>query len=191
MDPRPLLLRTIDQFEKLLTAVTPESLERPTPCTEFRLRALLGHTVGAIHRIAYIGEGGRALDVAAAVAQIADGDWPGAVLRARARVAAAWADDAELDPPVELPWGVFPGRVALSAYVMEVATHTWDAARTLGAATTELDPELAEFAFQVAKQALPPEQERGADVPFNAPRPAPADADGYTRLAAWLGRKTA
>lgn len=189
MDPRPLLLRTIDQFEKLLTVVTPESLERPTPCAEFDLRALLGHTVGALHRIAYVGEGGRALDVAAAVARVADDDWPGAVARVRARVAAAWADDAKLDPQVEVPWGVFPGRVALSAYVMEVATHTWDAARTLGAATAQLDPELAEFALQVARQALPAEAERGADVPFGAPRKAPADADGYTRLAAWLGRE--
>jgi uncharacterized protein (TIGR03086 family) len=109
MDPRFLFLRSLDQLEKLAAVITPEVLERPTPCREFDVRDLLGHVVGAVHRIAYVGEGGRALDVSAQVGAVADDDWSGAVARARARVAAAWAQDDALDRIVEMPWGTVPG----------------------------------------------------------------------------------
>jgi uncharacterized protein (TIGR03086 family) len=187
MDPRPLFLRSLDQLEKLVTAVTPEALERPTPCTEFDLSALLGHVVGAVHRIAYAGEGGRPLDVVAQVGEVADDDWPGAVSRARARAAAAWADDAVLDRMMELPWGVIPGRAALSGYVMEVATHTWDTASVIDPGA-RLDPAIAEFALEIGHRVLPADR-RGPDVPFGTVQGAPADADPYARLAAWLGRE--
>lgn len=62
-DPRPLFLSALDQLEKLVGRLDPTQLGRPTPCHSYDLRALLGHTLGAIHRIAYIGEGGRGMDV--------------------------------------------------------------------------------------------------------------------------------
>jgi hypothetical protein len=62
-----------------------------------------------------------------AVAPRADGvpddGWLAAYAVARARVTAAWADDARLDALVEVPWGKVPGRVALSGYVQEILTH--------------------------------------------------------------------
>jgi uncharacterized protein (TIGR03086 family) len=188
MDPRPLFLRTVDQLEKLLQAVTPESLTEPTPCREYDLRALLSHTVGAVHRIAYAGEGGRALDVLPQVDRVADDDWPPAVARARARAAAAWADDSTLDRTTEMPFGTVPGRAALSVYVMEIAAHTWDITQTLRLPASALDPELAEYALTVAHRVLLPEN-RGPEVPFGPVKKVAQDADPYTRLAAWLGRE--
>ncbi|MYX46320.1 TIGR03086 family protein, partial [Streptomyces sp. SID89] len=58
-DPRPLLLSALDQLERLVGRLDTARLDRETPCAEYDLRALLGHTVGAVHRIAYVGEGGR------------------------------------------------------------------------------------------------------------------------------------
>ncbi len=188
MDPRPLFLRSLDQLEKLAATIPAQALTRPTPCAEFNLRELLGHVVGAVHRIAYVGEGGRALDVFAQVGFVADDDWPAAVARARARAATAWADDAALDRTVEMPWGAMPGRAALSAYVMEVATHSWDVAHALDT-PPQLDPAIAEFALDTAHRALPADR-RGPEVPFGPVQQAPRDADPYTRLAAWLGRET-
>ncbi len=66
-DARPQYLLALDQLEKLFAVITPADLDRPTPCTEFTLRQLLNHVVGGIHRFAYLGEGGRAEDIVAAI----------------------------------------------------------------------------------------------------------------------------
>ncbi|ARH89467.1 MULTISPECIES: TIGR03086 family metal-binding protein [Streptomyces] len=185
-DPRPQFLGALDQLEKLVSGLDPALLDRPTPCDAYNLRELLGHTLGAIHRIAYIGEGGRGFDLPAAAGQIADTDWGGAVGRARARAAAAWADDDKMDREFEVPWGVAAGRIALSGYVMETVTHTWDIAQVI-APEAELDEDLAGMAFSLAQKILPAEP-RGGEVPFAKVQPVPDDADIHRRLAAWLGR---
>lgn len=186
-DPRPLYLLALGQLQKLVAEVTPEVLDRPTPCSEYDLRALLGHTVGGVHRLAYIGEGGFAQDVAAQTGEIEDGEWPAVLGRARARVEAAWADDARLDRPAVAPWGEVPGRAAVGGYVMEVTTHTWDLAQALGS-DMPLDESVAHAALGIARFVLPAEP-RGGAVPFGRVRPAPADAGPYAQLAAWLGRE--
>ncbi|MEX2971621.1 TIGR03086 family metal-binding protein [Streptomyces sp. C184] len=186
IDPRPQFLKALDQLEKLLSGLNPALLGRPTPCDAYDLRALLSHTVGAIHRIAYIGEGGRGMDVPATAGVIADSDWAGALGRARARAAAAWADDDKLDREYEVPWGMAAGRNALSGYVMETVTHTWDIAQVI-APEAELDQELGHLAFTIAQKVLPAEP-RGDETPFAAVRPVPDDADVHRRLAGWLGR---
>ncbi|MFJ8041902.1 TIGR03086 family metal-binding protein [Kitasatospora sp. NPDC096147] len=186
-DPRPDYLRALDQLAELLLRVTPGQLDRPTPCDAYDLRALLGHTVGGVHRIAYVGEGGRSLDVVAAVGEVGDAEWAEALGRARARAVAAWADDAKLDLPAAVPWGTLPGRFALGGYLMEAVTHTWDIAQVV-APDTAFDEDLARGALAVARQTLPAET-RDATVPFGPVRPAPADAGPTAQLAAWLGRE--
>jgi uncharacterized protein (TIGR03086 family) len=187
MDPRLNLAHALDQVELLTFTIEPELLDRPTPCTEFDLRALIGHVVGAIHRIAYIGEGGRGLDLPAASGQIEDTGWPGAVSRAKNRLAAAWADDTKLQMEVEVPWGRVPGFAALGGYVMEFATHTWDLAQVVRP-DASLDPEIAEGALPIAMRIVPAGLRADLDLPFGEVQAVPADADPYTRLAAWLGR---
>ncbi|WP_035844973.1 TIGR03086 family metal-binding protein [Kitasatospora azatica] len=189
MDPRSLYTRTLDQLEKVFAAVTPADLDRPTPCTEYDLRALLGHVIGGIHRIAYIGEGGRGLDIAPMVDRVDDTDWPGALDRARVRVTAAWADEAKLERIVEVPWGEMPGAMALGGYAMEATTHTWDLVQVV-APGLALDEELAQISLGIAQQALPAERSREG-LPFGPAREVPADASAYARLAGWLGREVA
>ncbi|GAB3671696.1 TIGR03086 family metal-binding protein [Actinocorallia lasiicapitis] len=189
MDPRPSLALALDQIERLAHRIEPALLDHPTPCTEFDLRTLIGHVVGAVHRIAYIGEGGYFLDVAPATGPIEDTGWPAAVARAKHRAVTAWADDAKLQQQVEVPWGKVPGFAAVGGYVMEVTTHTWDLAQVLdpGAA---LDPGLAEQALAIATEVLPADIRSDESLPFGPVQPAPAGADPYTRLAAWMGRST-
>ncbi|MGW7004004.1 TIGR03086 family metal-binding protein [Streptomyces sp. NPDC054933] len=186
VDPRSLYITALDQLEKLAGRLDPAQLGLPTPCDEYDLRALVSHTVGAIHRHAYVGEGGRGMDVPAVAGDIADSDWGGAVGRARARAATAWADSAKLERDFEVPWGLAVGRIALSGYVVEVVTHTWDIAQVVDPAAA-LDQELAEAALGIAHKVLPPAP-RGGRVPFGDVQPVPDDADAYRRLAGWLGR---
>ncbi|MEU3571230.1 TIGR03086 family metal-binding protein [Kitasatospora sp. NPDC036755] len=185
-DARPQYTDALDQLEKLIATVTPADLDRPTPCPEFTLRQLLNHVVGGIHRFAYMGEGGRAEDCVAAVEDPSEEGWPAALGRARARVAAAWADDAKLGRPTFAPWGEVPGAVAVGGYLMELVTHSGDIARSLDNGFA-LDDGLARTALGIAEFVLPAEQ-RVPGVPFGAVRPVAEDADVHTRLAAWTGR---
>lgn len=186
-DPRRVYARAIAQTEPIVAAVTASQLTLPTPCTEYDVRALLSHIVGGLARVATAGEGGDVVAVPARADGVADDGWLAAFQAATARAHAAWADNAKLDAVVELPWGKIPGRVAVSAYVQELLTHGWDLARATGQ-PTELDPELASWALDVAHRILPPEP-RGGDIPFGPVVPVPPDAAPYARLAAWLGRQ--
>jgi uncharacterized protein (TIGR03086 family) len=193
IDPRVMYERAGDQMAALFASVRPGQLTDPTPCDEFHVGALMSHVVGGTHRIAQIGEGGGDAepdpdsDVDSGVSGVPDDGWPQAYAQARERFTAAWAEDGKLDAVVTVPWGSMPGRIALAGCVMEVVAHSWDLARALGR-SEGLDEELAEFALEAARQALPPER-RGGEVPFGPVVSAPEGADVYGELAAWLGRR--
>jgi uncharacterized protein (TIGR03086 family) len=186
-DPRQIHQRAMTQTGSIVAAVRPDQLGLPTPCTEYDVRALLSHIVGGLNRIALVGEGAGALAVPARADGVPDDGWLAAYRSARARAAAAWADDATLDALVEVPWGKVPGRIALSGYVQEILTHGWDLARATGQ-PTELDPGLASWVLAVARRILPPEP-RGGEIPFGPVVAVPPGAGPYAQLAAWLGRQ--
>lgn len=187
IDPRPVYTRATEQAAALIGTVRPDQLDGPTPCAEFDVRALLGHIVGGTRRHAVIGEGGDGLAVPAFTDGVKDDGWPAAYEEVRSRILRAWAGDDRMEAPVRVPWGEVPGRAALSGFVMELVTHTWDLSEALGH-PLELDQELAEFALSNARRVLPT-PERNEQTPFAAARTAPEGADLYGQLAAWLGRE--
>lgn len=189
IDPRPLYTRATEQIAALVKTVRPEQLAGPTPCAEFDLRTLLSHMAGGTRRIAVVGAGGDGMAVRPFVDGVPDDGWSAAYDEVRTEVQKAWADDTRLDALVTVPWGDAPGRIALSGYVMEAVTHTWDLSEALGRPIA-LDPELAEFALAIAHRVLPDEQrEDDEELPFDSAVPAPEGADAYGRLAAYLGRR--
>ncbi|MFF9093693.1 TIGR03086 family metal-binding protein [Streptomyces sp. NPDC014776] len=186
IDPRPVYARATEQAAALIRTVRPGQLDGPTPCTEFDVRRLLSHMVGGTLRIAVIGEGGDGMAVHPFAEGVEDAGWPEAYDEVRSRALKAWEPDARMASAVRVPWGEVPGWQALSGYVMEIVTHTWDLSEAVGH-PLPLDPEPAAFALATARRVLP-EEPRGGDTPFERVRPAPEGADDYTRLAAWLGR---
>jgi uncharacterized protein (TIGR03086 family) len=186
IDPRPVYARATEQTAALIETVRPGQLTGPTPCTEFDVRTLLSHIVGGTLRIAVVGEGGDGIAVRPFADGVQDEDWTAAYEEVRTRVLKAWESNARLAAPVRVPWGEVPGGAALSGYVMELVTHTWDLSESLGH-PLELDPELADFALAIARRVLPDPQ-RDADTPFASVLSAPEGADAYGQLAAWLGR---
>jgi uncharacterized protein (TIGR03086 family) len=186
-DPRPLHARALTQTATIINQVRPGQLAGPTPCSEYDVRKLLSHMVGAVNRLACMGEGGDALALAPFVDDVPDDGWPRAFGPASARAQTAWADDVKLDELVAVPWGKVPGRAALAGYIQEILVHGWDLATATGP-PVELDPELAEFALAFAHRALPPEPRGTAEIPFGPVVPAPPGAGPYTQLATYLGR---
>ena len=184
-DPRPLLLRAVDQALDVAALVRPGDLDRPTPCTEYDVRQLLGHLLGVLGRVAHVGRGGLPFDVPSVVLDVADDDVPAALSAAAASLREVWADDTVLDRVLHLPFGDVPGRGAAMAYVNELTAHAWDLAATLDRRDV-LDDALAAAALGTA-QAFIPDDTRG-QIPFGPVVAVPDDAPAYDRLVGWLGR---
>lgn len=186
-DPRPIFARTLDQLERQIVAVRPEELGRGTPCDDYDVRVLLGHVVAVLRKIGAVGAGGDARGMPSVIDGVADDDWPAVFRQARVETERMWGDDAILDRMVTLPWATLPGRTALDAYTHEFTAHSWDLAHATGR-TADLEPELAVLALEAFQTFAPPDQ-RDDDGQFAPVVAVSDDADGYTRLAAYLGRQ--
>ena len=186
-DPRPAFARALDQAEQQIAAVSADELGNRTPCVDYEVRALLGHMVAVLHKIARVGVGGDARDVPDPIDGITDDGWAGAFAQARGEVERVSADDAMLDRMVTLPWATLPGRAALDAYTHEFTVHSWDLAHATGR-LDQLDPDLAVQALEAFPKFAPPEA-RSGQGPFGPAVPVPNGADVYTQLAAYLGRQ--
>ncbi|MDJ1136811.1 TIGR03086 family metal-binding protein [Streptomyces iconiensis] len=186
-DPRPIFARSLDQAGKQVAAVRPDELSNRTPCAEYDVRALLGHMVSVLHKLARVGTGGDASDLPDVIDGIADDGWAGAFARARSEAEQVWADDGQLDRMIELPWATLSGRDVLDAYSHEFTAHSWDLAHATER-LAELDPDLATRALEAFSKFAPPD-DRSEQGPFSPAVPVPDDADIHTRLAAYLGRR--
>lgn len=186
-DPRPIFAHALDQTEREIAAVRPDKLDTRTPCADYDVRALLGHVLAVLHKLARLGSGVDTRDVPDVIDGIDDDGWSSAFTQARGEVERVWADDAMLDRMVTLPWATLSGRATLDAYTHEFTAHSWDLAHATGR-LAELDPDLAAQALEAFPTFAPPE-ERNGQGPFGPVVPVPEDADVYTRLGAYLGRQ--
>ncbi|WP_202966109.1 TIGR03086 family metal-binding protein [Streptomonospora alba] len=164
----------------------PTSWTLATPCADYDVRALIGHMVAVLHKLTRIGAGEATGDVGDVIHGIADDGWADAFALARGETERVW-NEAVLDREVALPWATLPGRAALDAYTHEFTVHSWDLAHATGRRAA-LDPDLAVRALEAFPRFAPPEA-RSGQGPFGPVVEAPEDADAYTRLAAYLGRR--
>ena len=184
-DMRILFAAALAMAERVVAHVVPDDLDRPTPCTEWAVRDLLGHLVATVSQADEVGRG--AGTAAAGAVRPERGEGGAATFAAAARKArAAWAVDASPPADVPAPWGPVPGPVALSGFVLELVAHTHDLAVSLGR-TDVLDRRLGGAALRIAERLVPAGLRRGSQA-YAEPVPAPPSADGYVRLAALLGR---
>lgn len=197
-DPRPILDRAIATGGVVIAGVRPEQLTDPTPCAEMDVRALLGHLVGVLDRVAALGNGEDPFAVTETPAP--DDRWHDAWRESGRLAAAAWSEDAKLERPMALPWIEGSGAEVLASYFSELTVHTWD----LAAATRrrpDWDDGVVAAALEAARRILPAENRlalyeeisaaRGLDavsVPFAEAVRVPDDAPAIDRLVAWNGR---
>lgn len=197
IDPRPILDRAIATGGAVIAGVRPDQLTAPTPCPEMDVRAMLGHLVAVLDRIAALGKGDDPFSVTETHAP--DDDWAGAWTAAGRRAADAWRDDAVLERPMALPWIQGSGAEVLTSYFSELTVHTWDLATATGQ-QPDWDDAVVTAALE-ARPILPAENRRalfeeisaamGLDevaIPFADAVPMPVDAPAIDRLVAWNGR---
>jgi uncharacterized protein (TIGR03086 family) len=168
--------------------ITGGDLDKPTPCADWDVRALLNHVVGTL----YLGAALLA-DTEPTVAMgpgelpatdMLDGD-PMKAYRVGVEALLAAADGGALDRAHATPLGDMPGAVLGGFTTLDIAVHGWDLARATGQEPAVGDT-LAETVLAFARQTLT------ADT--RAPRIAPvipvgADASATDRLVGFLGRQ--
>jgi len=168
--PLDVLHTGLDQVDTLLGAVGPDDLGRSTPCKDWSVSDLVDHLVQTPQRFAMMVRG-EDVDWTAPTPHEAD---PLTVYRRHAdelRAALADAPDAPPGPDWQCA---------------ELAVHTWDLATALDRSMTDLDPDVAERGLAFMQASLNDDNRAPA---FDPEQPAPPDADAYTRIAAFAGRK--
>jgi uncharacterized protein (TIGR03086 family) len=186
IDPRPGFFAAARIACDTVAGVSPSQLPDPTPCTEYDVRALLGHLVAVFQRVASVASGAPAIGHAPLVTDVPDDGWGAAARVALHDVEAAWSDPAVLDREMVLPFGTLPGAAALASYTGEISTHTWDLAVATGQAPA-WDDEVVTGALAAVRSKLST-AERPPGVPFADAVPVPDDAPAIDRLVAWQGR---
>jgi uncharacterized protein (TIGR03086 family) len=184
-DPRPMLVRALDQTQALIDTIGADELTLPTPCPEYDVRTLLGHLMTVVGRIELGLTGGNPLDLPTVTEGV--DDFQGTWKERRTKVDSTLANDAVLTQICTLPWATVPGAAAIAAYTGELTTHSWDLAKATNR-TDLLDDSLAEYCLPLVRQFIPADQ-RGGHVPFGPVVPVADSASPYDQLAGWQGRR--
>jgi uncharacterized protein (TIGR03086 family) len=160
--------------------------DRPTACTGWSVRDLLGHLVTEQLWVPALLAGQTVAEVGDRFAGDPLGEDPVAAWRTGSGAARrAWLEPGATERTVHLSYGVDSATNYGWQMTLDLAVHGWDLATGLGVdyripaglATRLYD----EFAEQVARW-------QGTGL-FDAPLPVAPDADPHTRLLALLGRQ--
>jgi uncharacterized protein (TIGR03086 family) len=128
-----VLLQANCGFADRLRLVTPSDWSRPTPCSEWDVRALVNHVVGANVRYQMLLAGAPLSEVEATRGTDHLGEHPVAAFCATAAVAAdSFRAPGVLDRTFRHAAGERTGRELLLMRIVDVAVHGWDLARALG-----------------------------------------------------------
>jgi len=167
------LTRALTQAADLLDAVAADDLGRPTPCTDWDVRALANHLLATTRVFVTMMQG------VPPGWHREEGDGPyGEEMRTRGNVLInLWRELPADEAAQDADW-----------QATEVAVHTWDLATALGRSTADLDQAVAQRALVTMDRVLGPERRGRA---FQNARSAPEGSDAYTHLAAYAGRVVA
>lgn len=185
VDDITLLRGVLTKTAGLVDAVPADTWDRPTPCPDYDVRALLGHIVGWAEVFA-----------TAAAGEVPDQDPNAAVAgpdtAARFRAAADRMLEAleslGADRTVQLgPGRELPAAMLVTMTATEYLTHGWDLATGAGLPAPYSGAE-AEETLRRAQQTLRPEF-RGEGKAFAEIVPVPDDAPAIDRFIGFVGRQ--
>jgi uncharacterized protein (TIGR03086 family) len=169
----------------LLAGVTEDDLPRPTPCSKWDVRRLVGHVLEAIEYYASLAREGEVPSGPVTIMVEPRADLA-AMFDAAARGGMeAWSAPGVLDSEVRMVLGPMRGRSALAIHVADLTVHAWDVATALGK-PADLPPDLADTARATWERVLSNRELRG--IVFTEEVAVAADADATARLVAYCGR---
>jgi uncharacterized protein (TIGR03086 family) len=133
-DAIELLVVANDEFARRLRLVGAGDWARPTPCSEWDVRALVNHVVGANVRYQLLLNGAPTEQVEAMrdVDHLGD-DALTSFVSTAGGVVACFQEDGALERIAHHAAGDRSGRELLSMRILDVAIHAWDLACAIGA----------------------------------------------------------
>jgi uncharacterized protein (TIGR03086 family) len=181
-----LLSRAGEGFARRLARVQPDQWTAPTPCTEWDVQALVNHVVGANRRYTLLLHGATAGEVdATRTVDHLGRDPVNSFVTTATELNAAFREPGALNRTAHHPAGEHTGAQLLEMRVLDVAVHTWDLARAIGA-DESLDPDVIEFALTL-QDTFEAGRERGSFTP--PPGTTPTHLSVQARLLHLLGRR--
>jgi uncharacterized protein (TIGR03086 family) len=183
--PIELLSLANDEFARQLRLVGPDDWRRPTPCSEWDVRALVNHVVGGNVRCQLLLSGAPTAQVEATrtVDHLGD-DALASFLGTAEVVVATFLEDGALNRVGHHVTGDRTGRELLSMRILDAAIHGWDLARAIGTDET-LDEDVVAFLLTfTAGLDLGPHQRAFVTVAADGPR----NASPQDQLLYRLGR---
>lgn len=185
--PNPLqhLESALNQCAEVISAISANQAEWPTPCADWNVQDLLHHlVVYDLHKYTLMARGNK-VDPLAADATVG-ADWSTRFTDGAALLMRAWAS-ADLSTQVALPGGgEAPLRSRIGLQITEFTVHAWDLVKATSVPII-LDPVLAEQSLAWSQRMLKMEH-RGADRGIGLEVRVPIASDPYTQLAGWFGR---
>lgn len=177
MDPLTQLSELGPVLGGVVAGITPDQLDRQTPCAEFTVRGVLEHMIGGATAFAAAYRG-----MPADVPDVSD---PlGGFQAALGDLVSAVTAPGALDKTVAAPFGELPGETFARFIVLDGLVHGWDMA-TATDQSYEPPDALVATVDAFARQALDPL--RDGQTFADAVEPA-AEASPIERLAAYTGR---
>jgi uncharacterized protein (TIGR03086 family) len=174
---------TFDHTAEVVARTAPEDLDKPTPCPEWDVRALLTHFAGVVVNMGR-GAAGEAL-LPPEQAFVVGDDIAGRFHAEAQRTLAAWRAQG-LEGEVDVGAGPMPATVAIGINLLDTSTHTWDLARATSQ-PPQLPDDLAATVLELAQGITNPELR--ATVGIAPPVPVGDDASPTDRLVAFMGRQ--
>src|SRR3954464_15376187 len=176
-DPVELLVVANDEFARRLRVVGPDDWRRPTPCSEWDVRALVDHVVGANVRYQLLLHGAPTEQVEATrtVDHLGDDALASFVATADG-VVACFRGGGALEGVAHHATGDRTGRALLSMRILDAAVHGWDLARAINAGESLDDDVVAFLLAYTADLDVGPEQRAFAPADSDVPRNAPPQA---------------
>ena len=132
MDVRQLHRDAVDGFSEAVDAVAPGAWDRPTPCADWDVRALVNHVVGENRWVVPMLAGSTVADVGSALDGDLLGDDPRQAWHDSVGPALDAVERTPLDQIVHLSFGDFPADEYLWQLTTDVLIHRWDLARATG-----------------------------------------------------------
>jgi uncharacterized protein (TIGR03086 family) len=156
--------------------VRPDQLDKPTPCPDWDVRALVNHLVfwsAFRSELAARKQTAPADDPLTERTDFTRGDWAETFASQLDKAVAAWSEPGATEGDTGLAGGSMPARLIGSMMIGELVVHGWDLARATGQ-EIDADPAVVAAVLDMAAEMGPMGRKMGAfgdevSVPESAP----------------------
>ncbi|MFH9727014.1 TIGR03086 family metal-binding protein [Streptomyces sp. NPDC017254] len=176
-----LLRSAATRATPLVTGIADASLDAPTPCAEYDVRALLNHLLGVVVHFQALAAKQPA-DLATTTDWLADAGWRDRFEAETGKLVEAWsAPGAEEGTTGSMG---MPARTVGSMVLLDLTVHAWDLARATGR-SFEPDPAVVAGLVEEVERMAPTARKMSV---FGEAVELPGDATAFERLLATTGR---